>query len=170
MQMLGVLVRVLRVFSGVHDLWHKGVAEESHGEQKKTVGEGERQRTLEGIYNFPSLPKVPCPSLSSGVRHCRSALSIRVPAVIKVERDASPVISIFSSKPIFASCVSYCDSSIALPVVCVGGILIVVYNTCIVCADYSRCVRFFLARKWAKLLFLNLSFISLFFFVQQQWP
>ena len=44
--MLGVLVRVLRVFPGVHDLRHKGVAEESHGEQKKTVGEGERQRTL----------------------------------------------------------------------------------------------------------------------------
>lgn len=69
MQMLGVLVRVLRVFSGVHDLWHEGVAEESHGEQEKTVGEGERQRALEGICNFPSLPKVPCPLLLSGVRH-----------------------------------------------------------------------------------------------------
>ena len=53
--MLGVLVRILRVFSGVHDLWHKGVAEESYGEQEKTVDEGDRQRTLEEIYTVISI-------------------------------------------------------------------------------------------------------------------
>lgn len=60
--MLGVLVRILRVFSGVHDLWHKGVAEESHGEQEKTVDEGDCQRTLEetvsSITSQSTLPSV----------------------------------------------------------------------------------------------------------------
>lgn len=73
MQMLGVLVRVLRVFSGVHDLRHKGVAEESHREQEKAVGEGERQRILENIISGTSRSTLSFVVGKSAAQACRPA-------------------------------------------------------------------------------------------------